>query len=629
MKYIFFSLLIIILLPLSAIAETSTVLVGPIQAVGKTADDEFIILINPGDQSIDIGTWSIQYKSANGSTFYKKNFSKGAIIPATGTYVICGKDFADPCDMKHSSFSLSSAGGTVFLVSNQTLITSSESNTIVAQKTYEATTSEQISNTNIENPNSNNQTPEQIPNSNNQNPNPTPVTLARQSDIQQISINEFMAAPVEGDDEWIELYNGTNYSIELANWTIADGTGKNFITLDGLILPTQFKLIKLAASHLNNDGDLIILRDGNKNEIDSVAYGDWENNTNNAPSGDEGVAIARQGDGVDSNRNNYDFAATATATPGAANIIVAPAAKDERTMTETGAGKISKTETQWLSDMLSKQSDEISKLLKADNIIIINNLNIDTSTTDPIKTATVAAVKTTATKTISAPTTKTTTAATQINKMIQKSANTIEGMVIVPAGIVGTDICVVRESNRSVEVRLPKDIKESPVAGDIINTSGTWSTAKTLTLPRLLVKTGAPVTISDHDTPPEPLSIPMSKINDHIGEIIATSGTIVEKQPTRLRIAEGDDSLVIKTNFSAAKGEKLSATGLLIKNSTDNLLTTLAPDALSIVKEPIIGGSSLVKTALPYGIAVLPASILAGSVYIGKRMKKKKNADND
>jgi hypothetical protein len=202
-------------------------------------------------------------------------------------------------------------------------------------------------------------------------------------------------------------------------------------------------------------------------------------------------------------------------------------------------------------------------------------------------------------------------------------------MVIVPAGVVGKDICVVREADRSVEVRLPKDLKSSPIAGDIVSASGAWSTAKTLTLPRLLVSKTAAFSINDHDTPPEPLHIAMSQLNDHVGEIISTAGTIVEKQPTRLRIADGPTSLLIKTNFSAAKGDKLSATGLLVKSDPDLQLTALAPDALAIVKPPTLAAPSLAQKTFPYGLAVLPAGILAGTAFFGKRMKKKKKTDEE
>jgi len=388
-------------------------------------------------------------------------------------------------------------------------------------------------------------------------------------------------------------------------------------------MPAGFKLIELDSSHLNNSGDLIILRDANKNIVDEVAYGDWDNGLANAPASEVGAAVARIGDGRDTNDDKADFVQTSTPTPGVANIITAPIANDQQLTTrsqgniQTQNSKISKADTQWLADLLKTQNADIAKLLKADNIIIINNLYIGsdanpTSQTPVSKIAIASSAKTT-----------TSTKATVPKTTVAKTASASEGMVIVPPGVVGKDICVVREADRSVELRLPKDLKTSPVAGDIVAAAGAWSTAKTLTLPRLLVSKAAAFSINDHDTPPEPMSIPMSGLNNHVGELVSTSGTIVEKQPTRLRIAEGNVSLLIKTNFIAAKGDKLSATGLLVKSDPDLLLTALAPDALAIIKPPTLPAPSLAQRSLPYGLAALPAGILSTAVYFGKRLKKK------
>ena len=647
MKYIFMTIAIIILFAYTASADALHPVIGQIQASGVTADDEFIVLENPTAQSVDLGSWSIQYKSAAGKTYYKKNFVKGASISTNGVYIVCGKDYAGACDMKQSTFSLSSSGGTVFLVSNQTLLTSSDSPSIVDQKTYAAASANANTNSNANiNTNANinadadadtdmNTDANTNANSPTDDATTTPQvaaapTVAREPDTILITINEFMPAPTDGK-EWIELYDGTGYAVDLAGWTLADGTGRNFVTLDGLIMPAGFKLVELASSHLNNSGDLIILRDANKNEVDSVAYGDWDNDPGNAPVGDAGVAVARIGDGRDTNQDNSDFALTTTPTPGATNIITAPVGDDgaspvaRSASDETTTTKISKTDTQWLADLLKTQDDDIAKLLKADNIIIINNLTIETGSTDPINATTVAktttkaaASKTTATKTTTA------TSKTSATKNQQpKTTNSSAGMVIVPPGVVGKDICVVREENRSIEVRLPKDLKISPIAGDIISASGAWSTATTLTLPRLLVTKAAAFTVNDHDTPPAPVSIAMSQLNDHIGELVSTTGTIVEKQPTRLRIAEANASLLIKTNFEANKGDKLSATGLLVKSDADLLLTALAPDALAIIKPPSLSAPSLAQKTLPYGLAVLPVGILSTAVFFGKRLKKK------
>ncbi len=95
---------------------------------------------------------------------------------------------------------------------------------------------------------------------------------------------------VEGDDsigEWIEIYN-TGSNINISGWTITDNTktftipGVGIIQADGYIMfarDTDFMLNNLSCSPsiqlnlgLNNGGDYLILKDGNGNEVDFVAW---------------------------------------------------------------------------------------------------------------------------------------------------------------------------------------------------------------------------------------------------------------------------------------------------------------------------------------------------------------------
>ncbi|MFA5013226.1 MAG: thermonuclease family protein [Candidatus Paceibacterota bacterium] len=94
------------------------ILISEVQVAGGAADDEFVELYNPNGKNISLAGWSIQYRGANALTFYKKNFLAGAEIPAYGFYLVAHKNYSSSgtADMAHSSFSLSSEGGTIFLV---------------------------------------------------------------------------------------------------------------------------------------------------------------------------------------------------------------------------------------------------------------------------------------------------------------------------------------------------------------------------------------------------------------------------------------------------------------------------------------------------------------------------------
>lgn len=111
-------------------ARADHVVISEIQVAGADAGDEFIELYNPSSSSVDMSGWSLQYASAGGNSFTKKNFPAGASIAPQGFYLVArglssqgndGYTGSKAADMLERSFSLSgaAAGGRIFLVSNQ------------------------------------------------------------------------------------------------------------------------------------------------------------------------------------------------------------------------------------------------------------------------------------------------------------------------------------------------------------------------------------------------------------------------------------------------------------------------------------------------------------------------------
>lgn len=143
--------------------------------------------------------------------------------------------------------------------------------------------------------------------------------LAKPSDVV---INEFMADPITGEQEWIELFNNTTSTIDLLGWHIFDGSGAT-TTLTGIILPQGYFIIDSPKGNLNNAGDVIILKDETGIIIDGVAYGNWNGGTDNAPIAGKGFSVARSHNGVDSDNDKNDFSETTNTTKGTTNIIVA------------------------------------------------------------------------------------------------------------------------------------------------------------------------------------------------------------------------------------------------------------------------------------------------------------------
>lgn len=112
-----------------------------------------------------------------------------------------------------------------------------------------------------------------------------------------ILINEIMYSPINGEPEWVEIYNNSNDSINLKNWSIADilttptavkinneiyFEGKSYLiltkdsTLQFYHRAVPAKVSKLSIPNLNNDIDGVILKDNRGLTIDSVKYfSDW------------------------------------------------------------------------------------------------------------------------------------------------------------------------------------------------------------------------------------------------------------------------------------------------------------------------------------------------------------------
>jgi uncharacterized protein YdeI (BOF family) len=145
-----------------------------------------------------------------------------------------------------------------------------------------------------------------------------------------ILINEFVSDPMNNGSEWVELYNTNSFAVDLTDWKIEEGSG-SAINLEGLIDVQSFYVIELSSSKLNNSGDIIILKDNNETIIDTVFYGDWQNNSNNAPTAADPWSTARISDGYNTDNYLNDFAVTQTPTKNESNLITLPQAEAENT----------------------------------------------------------------------------------------------------------------------------------------------------------------------------------------------------------------------------------------------------------------------------------------------------------
>ncbi|MFN3301759.1 MAG: lamin tail domain-containing protein [Patescibacteria group bacterium] len=142
----------------------------------------------------------------------------------------------------------------------------------------------------------------------------------RQYNPSDVVINEFVSDPVDGEDEWIELYNNTNQEIDLTNWKIEEGSGAQ-TNLSGIISPKGFFVVEKIKGYLNNSGDIIKLIDPNGQIIDQVVYGNWDDGdkNDNAPIAADPNSVARVIDGYDTNQDYLDFKISTIPTKGKPN----------------------------------------------------------------------------------------------------------------------------------------------------------------------------------------------------------------------------------------------------------------------------------------------------------------------
>lgn len=143
---------------------------------------------------------------------------------------------------------------------------------------------------------------------------------------------------VEPSNEWIELYNAGDQTVDLKNWTITDSEGvTRYLTQSKELAPGAFALITSDAttythywsypadtvliilgtsigSGLDNDGDALTLRNAESSVVDSMSYG-RDTSVLTLGTSNAGGSLSRVAPGVDSD-SSTDWTRLTTPTPG-------------------------------------------------------------------------------------------------------------------------------------------------------------------------------------------------------------------------------------------------------------------------------------------------------------------------
>ncbi len=146
------------------------------------------------------------------------------------------------------------------------------------------------------------------------------------SDLPEVVINEFLAAPKTAySQEWIELYNKENTSLDLGNWQLDDieGGTSPYTLPEGTTIESEGFLVFTRTFGLNNDGDTVRLLNSTGTLVDSHSYSgiSYDLSEGRVPDGGE------------------TWTTFATPTPGAANSNNPPEIADvQRSPLYPGAG---------------------------------------------------------------------------------------------------------------------------------------------------------------------------------------------------------------------------------------------------------------------------------------------------
>lgn len=132
--------------------------------------------------------------------------------------------------------------------------------------------------------------------------------------IGDVLISEIVSDPEDGEEEWIELYNTTNKSIDLNNWFIEEGSGSKTMLNDFI---EHFFVVENIKGNLNNSGDSIYLKDSEGRVIDNLVYGDENGMAQIASDPD---SLARKDGSKNTYNSSQDFFVTSIKTKGSKNM---------------------------------------------------------------------------------------------------------------------------------------------------------------------------------------------------------------------------------------------------------------------------------------------------------------------
>jgi len=412
---------------------------------------------------------------------------------------------------------------------------------------------------------------------------PTTLTAPSMTPVDLV-ITSLLPAPSTGGDEWVELTNRSDVSIDLSTYSLVDASG-TVTQLSGAIEAGASTTILNPKGNLNNDSDSVTLLDSAGNAVDSVTYGGDASST---PKKDEVVTFAT-------------LSPTLYAEP---DSSVTPNASTTESADTTVATSSSHGGQTAKSTVVTAKSSvaTTNSVGTADGVV-----KAPTPKTTTLKTAT----KTSSSSTKKSSPTARNVSISDIASLADETLVTLEGTVVADPGVIGKRSFYID----GLEVYQSQDELAAVSIGDRVRIMGTVSVLSDHR--RVNIKAGA-VTVLGSSTP---------VVHDYAeglpyGSLVRITGTVSARDGNAVVLAtdSGNVSVTlgngVTMKWADVASKRVTVTGVLKSSNGSAAIVLRSAEDVVVIADAVDQTASVAGTSaaqnFPWSIVGLGTVALAG-----------------
>jgi hypothetical protein len=155
-------------------------------------------------------------------------------------------------------------------------------------------------------------------------------------DKGDVVINEFVSDPAPEEQEWVEIKNYLNKTVDIRGWYIEEGSGSQTKLEKDSLQSSEMLVVEDINGYLNNKGDRILLKNSAGKTMDEIVYGEWQEKEGEVSAPSSRAAVARN--------SRKELVITLDPTPGKQNIITNKKEDEELKEGSTGSAGLVITE---------------------------------------------------------------------------------------------------------------------------------------------------------------------------------------------------------------------------------------------------------------------------------------------